>query len=137
MGTLMKHTTGWEGHIAVCLEGRQVAGHFGAMEALDIYTVSAGTLTDRRQVRELEAELPELLQRLSVDLLVVGRIGSRALGALNRRGIRVIDGVKGPADEAAVQLVVSGLGRGQKRCGGTCCSRCIHRGAKPRCGNDA
>jgi len=139
MSTLMKHTAGWEGHIAVCLQGKNVASHFGAAEAVAVYTVTEGTLTDRQHLREPEMlqSLAETLHRHAVDVLVVGRIGSRALGALNRRGIRVIQGAAGPAEAAAVQLVASGLGQGRERCSGVCCRRCRSRGAKARCGDDS
>lgn len=89
--------------IAVTYDNGEVFGHFGHSEQFKLYEIQDGSVVSSEVIdvqgsghSALAAELFEN----DADVLICGGIGGGAQAALGERGIEVISGVSGDADEA-------------------------------------
>ena len=96
--------------IAVASEKENVAGHFGHCENFNIYQVENGTVLRHESVPNPGHKpgfLPNFLNDMGVQVVISGGIGSGAVDIFNEKGIAVITGVQGNAEDA-VKSYLSG-----------------------------
>ncbi len=90
--------------IAVASNGLDVAEHFARCANFNYYTTKSCIIVDSQNMpaQGLEcAEYAHLMSGIDVDVLVCDRIGPAARKAFEDLDIRVVDGAKGNALEAA------------------------------------
>jgi predicted Fe-Mo cluster-binding NifX family protein len=105
--------------IAVASEGKNVSEHFGHCEGFTIFVV---------QNRQIEAKefisnpghkpgfLPVFLYEQGVNVVISGGMGGGAVDIFNEKGIEVVTGASGDAQEAVEQYL-----RGDLKSTGSVC----------------
>lgn len=89
--------------IAIASDGLNVSCHFGRCSSYSCYTVEDGAVVAFQNMPNLSrpcSEMAPLLRELSVDVLIVGSIGSSAKGFFDRAGITVVTGAEGTVRDA-------------------------------------
>lgn len=90
--------------IAVASEKNMVTEHFGHCENFNIYDVENNEIVKHESFPNPGHKpgfLPNFLNDLSVNVVISGGIGGGAIDIFNEKGIEVIAGAKGSAEEAA------------------------------------
>jgi predicted Fe-Mo cluster-binding NifX family protein len=98
--------------IAVASEGKLVAGHFGHCEGFNIFTVQANSITESKFVPNPGHKpgfLPNYLNELGVNVIISGGMGGGAIEIFNERGIEVVTGASGVAEEITKQYIAGNL----------------------------
>jgi len=98
--------------IAVASEGRMVAQHFGHCEGFTIFTVQEGKITGSKFVQNPGHKpgfLPNYLNDLGVKVIISGGMGGGAIEIFNEKGIQVVTGASGDADEVVQKYVEGSL----------------------------
>lgn len=96
--------------IAVACEGNMVTEHFGHCENFTIYTIENRNITKRESIPNPGHKpgfLPNYLNGLGTNIIVSGGMGAGAIDIFNEKGIEVIVGAEGLA-ENAVNLYLKG-----------------------------
>ncbi len=98
--------------IAVVSEGRMVAQHFDHCEGFNIYTVQEGKVTGSKFVQNPGHKpgfLPSYLNDLGVKAIISGGMGGGAIEIFNEKGIQVVTGASGDADEVVQKYIEGSL----------------------------
>ncbi|MDK2933277.1 MAG: hypothetical protein PWP27_1087 [Clostridiales bacterium] len=98
--------------IAVASEGKLVAQHFGHCERFNIFTVQEGKITDSQFVQNPGHKpgfLPNYLNDLGVNVVISGGMGGGAIEIFNAKGIQVITGASGDAEETVRKFLAGSL----------------------------
>ena len=88
--------------IAVASEGMMVAQHFGHCEGFNVFTVQEGKITESKFIQNPGHEpgfLPNYLNALGVNVIISGGMGGGAIQIFGERGVEVITGASGLAEE--------------------------------------
>lgn len=110
--------------IAVAAQGGQVAGHFGGCEQFEFFTVDdKGQVTQHEVVKNpghdnAKGPLPALVAGLGAQAIIAGGMGAGARENFEGRGLQVITGAAGPAEDAALALARGELADAGKSCAG-------------------
>lgn len=89
--------------IAVASEGKLVTQHFGHCEGFNIFIVQEGEVIGRQFVGNPGHKpgfLPNYLNELGVNVVISGGMGGGAIEIFNEKGIQVITGAAGVAEDA-------------------------------------
>ena len=98
--------------IAVASEGNLVAQHFGHCEGFNIFSVQEGKAMDSQFVQNPGHKpgfLPNYLNELGVNVVISGGMGAGAIEIFNEKGIEVITGADGTADETVKKYLEGSL----------------------------
>lgn len=96
--------------IAVAADGKMVSGHFGHCEGFAIFTVADGEIVDRAFAKNpghRPGFLPNYLNDLGVNVIISGGMGAGAIEIFSEKGIKVVTGASGIAEQA-VNSFISG-----------------------------
>ncbi|KNY25971.1 NifB/NifX family molybdenum-iron cluster-binding protein [Pseudobacteroides cellulosolvens] len=88
--------------IAVASEGRMVAQHFGHCEGFNVFTVQGGKVTESEFFQNPGHKpgfLPNYLNEMGVNVIISGGMGGGAIEIFNEKGIQVVTGAKGTAED--------------------------------------
>ncbi|MGB9604819.1 MAG: NifB/NifX family molybdenum-iron cluster-binding protein [Bryobacteraceae bacterium] len=108
--------------VAIPVANGLLCQHFGHCEQFALFEVSPenGELIQTRLVAPPEhapGVLPQWLQRLGVEVVIAGGMGSRAQALFRQAGIRVITGAPSrPAEEIVKDYVAGTLVTGDNAC---------------------
>lgn len=94
--------------VAVASEGKMVAGHFGHCEGFNIFTVADNNVTSREFVQNpghRPGFLPNYLSDMGVNVIISGGMGGGAIGIFNEKGIQVITGATGDAEDTVKRFI--------------------------------
>lgn len=94
--------------VAVASEGKMVAGHFGHCEGFNIFTVGDNNVTGREFVQNpghRPGFLPNYLNDMGVNVIISGGMGGGAIEIFNEKGIQVITGATGDAEDAVKRFI--------------------------------
>lgn len=89
--------------IAVASEGTMVAGHFGHCENFNIFVVEDKQIIKTESIPNpghRPGFLPNFLNDIGVKVIISGGMGGGAIEIFNEKGIEVITGAFGSAEEA-------------------------------------
>jgi len=116
--------------IAVASEGKMVTGHFGHCESFIIFNVENNKIVKNESVANpghRPGFLPNFLNDLGVNVIISGGMGGGAVEIFNEKGIEVIVGAVGDAEEAVNTYL-----QGSLKSTGSVCHEHQH---KDECGN--
>lgn len=120
-------------NVAVSLFGKEVSPRLGCSNALLIASIHDGRLQDEK-FEDCSwippRDLPDFLASREVSTVICGGVHRRLQEDIERRGIRVIWGVIGPAAEALSAFIRGTLRSDQFVCPGPGRVRARHRGAQ-------
>lgn len=98
--------------VAVPFDNGQIFQHFGQSEQLKFFDIKDGEITGSSVISFScmgHGALVDFLAQNSTDILICGGIGGGAQSLLAESGIRLIGGLSGSADQAAVQYALGQL----------------------------
>ncbi len=98
--------------IAVASEGEMVAGHFGHCENFWIFETRDNQIVKKESIPNpghRPGFLPNFLNDMNVKVIISGGMGGGAIEIFNEKGIRVIVGATGSAQEAAERYLQGDL----------------------------
>lgn len=98
--------------IAVASNGDQVTEHFGHCELFHIFHTENDVIVKTERVANPGHKpgfLPNYLHDLGVEVIISGGMGGGAIDIFNEKGIEVIIGARGIADEAAKSYLAGNL----------------------------
>lgn len=116
--------------IAVAADGQYVSGHFGHCEGFAIFTTRQEVIEKREFVQNPGHQpgfLPNFLGNLGVNVVISGGMGGNAVQMFQEKGIEVVTGASGAAEQA-----VSAYISGTLKSSGSVCGEHQHAGS---CGN--
>ncbi len=90
--------------IAVACEGKNVTEHFGHCEAFAIFDAQNKQITNKQFIPNPGHKpgfLPVFLYDKGVNVIISGGMGGGAVDIFNEKGIEVITGASGDAENAA------------------------------------
>lgn len=90
--------------IAVASEGRMVTEHFGHCEGFNVFDAENKVITQKEFIPNpghRPGFLPNFLNDKGVNVIISGGMGGGAIEIFNEKGIEVITGASGDAEEAA------------------------------------
>jgi predicted Fe-Mo cluster-binding NifX family protein len=105
--------------IAVASEGNMVAQHFGHCEGFGIYTIEGSKISDKEFIKNPGHKpgfLPRYLNDLGVEIIVSGGMGRGAIDIFNEKGIEVITGAVGFAEDVVNKYIVGNLKSDESVC---------------------
>lgn len=104
--------------IAVPLDGDQVSQHFGHVTVFAIYDIDGDSISSRQipSPGHEPGKLPVFLHGEGVSCVIAGGMGPRAVELFCDRGIDVIMGVSGSADDAVRAYRDGTLTHGESTC---------------------
>ncbi|PYG89066.1 putative Fe-Mo cluster-binding NifX family protein [Ruminiclostridium sufflavum DSM 19573] len=88
--------------IAVASEGKAVTEHFGHCEGFNIFTVQGNEITKSEFIQNPGHKpgfLPNYLNDLGVNVIISGGMGGGAIEIFDEKGITVVTGAAGDAEE--------------------------------------
>jgi len=89
--------------IAVASEDKMVAGHFGHCENFNIFEVEKNQIIKTEFIinpGHRPGFLPNFLNDMGVNVIISGGMGGGAIEIFNEKGIEVITGASGNAEES-------------------------------------
>lgn len=98
--------------IAVASNGEQVTEHFGHCELFHIFHTENEAIIKTERVANPGHKpgfLPNFLHDLGAMVIISGGMGGGAIDIFNERGIKVIIGARGDAEEAAKSYLAGNL----------------------------
>ena len=98
--------------IAVAVEGRKVSQHFGHCEGFQIFEEKGGSIVMRQFIESPGHQpgfLPNFLNDFKINVIISGGMGEGAVQIFNEKGIKVITGASGDADEIAEKFIQGNL----------------------------
>jgi predicted Fe-Mo cluster-binding NifX family protein len=116
--------------IAVASENGMVTEHFGHCEGFGIFEVENNKIVKSETVASPGHKpgfLPVFLNDLGVNVVISGGMGGGAIDIFNEKGIEVITGARGNAEQAAKSYL-----SGELKSTGSICHEHQHQG---QCGN--
>jgi len=96
--------------VATASEGKLVAMHFGHCEGFTVFETANGRITGREffpNPGHKPGFLPVFLHGKGVEVVISGGMGQGAIDIFNEKGIKVVTGASGPAEDA-VNLFLQG-----------------------------
>ncbi len=94
--------------IAVASEKDMVTEHFGHCENFNIYDVVDGKITNKTSLANpghRPGFLPEYLYEQGVNVIISGGMGGGAVAIFESRGIEIVVGASGKAEDAAMRFI--------------------------------
>lgn len=94
--------------IAVASEGKMVAGHFGHCEGFNIFTVKDNKISNHEFLQNpghRPGFLPNYLNDLGVNVIISGGMGGGAIEIFNEKGIQVVTGASGNAEDTVIKFL--------------------------------
>lgn len=98
--------------IAVASEGRMVAQHFGHCEGFIVFTVQDGEAKGSKFFQNPGHKpgfLPNYLNELGVNVIISGGMGGGAIEIFNEKGIQVVTGAAGDAEDIVNRFLSGNL----------------------------
>ena len=98
--------------IAVTYEDGQVFQHFGRTQQFKVYEIEDDKIVSSKVIGNdglSHGALGEILMREKVDVFICGGIGGGAREMITHRGIKLLPGVQGDADNAVEDYLVGKL----------------------------
>ena len=98
--------------IAVASEGKLVTEHFGHCEGFNIFTVQGNIIEESKFVPNpghRPGFLPNYLYELGVNVIISGGMGGGAIEIFNEKGIEIVTGASGEAEENVKQYIAGKL----------------------------
>ncbi|MGF7184065.1 putative Fe-Mo cluster-binding NifX family protein [Desulfitispora alkaliphila] len=89
--------------IVVATENTQITDHFGHCQGFNIFNVQNNEVVDSEFIENpghRPGFLPKFLSDLGAKIIISGGMGGAAIDIFNKKGIQVIVGVKGEAQDA-------------------------------------
>lgn len=89
--------------IAVASEKEMVAEHFGHCENFNIFDIENDQIVKKESIPNpghRPGFLPNFLNDMGIHVIISGGMGGGAINIFNEKGIEVIMGIKGNAEEA-------------------------------------
>lgn len=117
--------------IAVASEGNIVTGHFGHCEGFNVFTVEDNKIKNKEFIANpghRKNFLPNFLNDKGVNVIISGGMGRGAIDIFNEKGIEIIIGATGAAEEAVKKYL-----NGELESTGSVCNEHQHRG---ECGEE-
>ncbi len=117
--------------IAIATDQDCVSSHFGCCPACTIIQIEEKKIRDTIVIPNPgcnHAFWADLLQKNSIECLIVGKIGSNALAVLEGRGIRIMTGVEGRIQDVVEKYLGGVLQSGN----GICSDESVSRSASDR-----
>lgn len=117
--------------IAVASEDKKVTGHFGYCKNFNIFEVDNNKIINKESIANPGHKpgfLPNFLNDLGVNIIISGGMGGSAISIFNEKGIDVITGAEGDAEE-----VVNNYIKGELESTGSVCNEHKH---PDECGED-
>jgi len=105
--------------VAISTDGEFVSQHFGRCPSFTIVDIEDGKVTGRQTVDNPGHEpgfIPQFLHQKSVEAIIAGGMGMRAVGFFDEFGIKAIVGISGKIDEVVEQLIKGTLKGGESLC---------------------
>ena len=94
--------------IAVASEGKMVAGHFGHCENFNIFEVKNKQVVKTESIPNpghRPGFLPNFLNDMGVNVIISGGMGGGAIEIFNEKGIQVVTGAVGDAEETTIKFL--------------------------------
>jgi len=98
--------------IAVASNGKTVSQHFGHCEKFLIYDEKDGKILTRQLIDNPGHKpgfLPNFLNDLGVKAIIAGGMGEGAIEIFNEKGIQIVTGASGDADEIVQKFIEGSL----------------------------
>lgn len=98
--------------IAVACEGKNVTEHFGHCEAFAIFETQNKQIVNKQLIPNPGHKpgfLPVFLYEKGVNVIISGGMGGGAVDIFNEKGIEVITGASGDAEEAVNKYLQGNL----------------------------
>lgn len=111
--------------IAVASENHNVTQHFGHCLNFNIFNTESGQIMSQMSVDNpghRPGYLPNFLSELGVDVIISGGMGEGAINIFNAKGIEVIVGTSGPAEQAVKSYL-----NGNLKSSGSICREHMHK----------
>jgi predicted Fe-Mo cluster-binding NifX family protein len=116
--------------IAVASEGKMVTGHFGHCENFNIFEAQNNQVIESKSIPNPGHKpgfLPNFLNDMGVNVIISGGMGGGAVEIFNEKGIEVITGASGIAEDAVNMYL-----QGKLESTGSVCNEHQHN---DECGN--
>ena len=110
--------------IAVASEGRMVAQHFGHCEGFNVFTSQDGKVTGSKFFQNPGHKpgfLPNYLNDMGINVIISGGMGGGAIEIFNEKGIQVVTGAAGDAEDTVTRFL-----SGQLKSTGSVCHQHQH-----------
>lgn len=94
--------------IAVASEGKMVTGHFGHCENFNIFEVEDNQIVKTHSIPNPGHKpgfLPNFLNDMGVNVIISGGMGGGAVEIFNEKGIQVVTGATGDAEETVKKFL--------------------------------
>ena len=98
--------------IAVASEGKMVTGHFGHCENFNIFEVDNNQIVKTHSIPNPGHKpgfLPNFLNDMGVNVIISGGMGGGAVEIFNEKGIEVVTGATGGAEETVKKFLEGNL----------------------------
>ncbi|MHB8125180.1 MAG: NifB/NifX family molybdenum-iron cluster-binding protein [Desulfitobacteriaceae bacterium] len=98
--------------IAVASEGKMVTEHFGHCEGFNIFTVQENKIAGSQFVQNpghRPGFLPNYLNDMGVKVIISGGMGGGAIEIFNEKGIQVVTGATGNAEDTVKKFLEGNL----------------------------
>lgn len=112
--------------IAVACDGERVAQHFGHCEGFIVFTTTNEKVAMKQFIQNpghRPGFLPNYLNDLGVEVVISGGMGGGAIEIFNEKGIQVITGASGEAEEVINRFI-----EGRLKSSGSICHEHQHHG---------
>lgn len=110
--------------IAVASENKIVTGHFGHCQNFNIFVIDNDKIISMESIPNPGHKpgfLPNYLNELGVNVIISGGMGGSAISIFNQKGIEVITGAQGNAED-----VVNSYIKGELKSTGSVCNEHQH-----------
>lgn len=110
--------------IAVASENKIVTGHFGHCQNFNIFVTDNDQIISRDSIPNPGHKpgfLPNYLNELGVNVIISGGMGGSAISIFNEKGIEVITGAKGNAEDVVTSYI-----KGELKSTGSVCNEHQH-----------
>ncbi len=98
--------------IGITYEDGKIFQHFGRTEQFKVYDVEDGKIVSSKVIGNdgySHGALGQLLMRENIQVFICGGIGGGARNMIESRGIKLLPGVEGDADEAVKAYLAGNL----------------------------
>lgn len=97
--------------IAVAIENKNVAGHFGHCEGFDIFEVENKDIIGKEFVENPGHKpgfLPNYLNDMGINVIIAGGMGGGAVAIFNEKNIEIVTGATGKSEDN-VKSYIAGI----------------------------
>lgn len=112
--------------IAIASDGTMVSGHFGHCEGFTLYEGENAEVKNKEFVPNpghKPGYLPVFLKERNVDVIIAGGMGETAQVLFREKGIEVVVGAQGSADQIVKKYLA-----GELKSSGSVCTKHEHEG---------